>query len=64
MSIVKKIRHKTETAEGAVKHAAGKAVGNERMETEGSAERAKGNAKQAGHKVKQAGEKVRHIFKH
>ncbi|MDV6279212.1 CsbD family protein [Rhodococcus jostii] len=64
MSIVKKLRHKTETAEGATKKTVGKALGNERMEAEGSAEQAKGNAKQTGDKLKHAGEKIRHPFKH
>ncbi|CAG7625052.1 CsbD family protein [Rhodococcus opacus] len=61
MSIVKKLRHKAETAEGATKKTVGKALGNERMEAEGSAEQAKGNAKQTGDKFKQ---KIRHPFKH
>ena len=52
MSIVKKLRHKAETAEGATKKTVGKALGNERMEAEGSAEQAKGNAKQTGDKLK------------
>ncbi|MHA4853403.1 CsbD family protein [Rhodococcus sp. MSC1_016] len=64
MSIVKKLRHKTETAEGATKKTAGKALGNERMEAEGSAEQAKGNTKQTGDKLKQAGQKFKHVFKH
>lgn len=64
MGIVKKIRHKAETAEGAIKNSVGKSAGNERMESEGSAERTKGNAKQASDKIRQAGEKVRHIFRH
>ncbi|MDV6266616.1 CsbD family protein [Rhodococcus globerulus] len=64
MSIVKKIRHKAETAGGATKKAVGKSLGNERMEAEGSADQAKGQAKQAGDKLKEAGQKVKHIFTH
>ncbi|MDH6289748.1 CsbD family protein [Rhodococcus opacus] len=64
MSIVKKLRHKTETAEGATKKSVGKALGNERMEAEGRAEQAKGNTKQTGDKLKQAGQKIKHTFKH
>ncbi|PQP14489.1 CsbD family protein [Rhodococcus opacus] len=64
MSIVKKLRHKTETAEGATKKTVGKTLGNERMEAEGRAEQAKGNTKQTGDKLKQAGQKIKHTFKH
>ncbi|MCQ4119592.1 CsbD family protein [Rhodococcus tibetensis] len=64
MSIVKKLRHKAETAEGATKKTVGKTLGNERMETEGSADQAKGNTKQTGDKLKQAGQKFKHVFTH
>ncbi|MFE4498458.1 CsbD family protein [Rhodococcus sp. NPDC056743] len=64
MSIMKKIRHKAETAGGAAKKTAGKGLGNERMEAEGSADQAKGQAKQAGDKLKETGQKVKHVFKH
>lgn len=63
MSIMKKIRHKAETAGGATKKTVGKGLGNERMEAEGSADQAKGQAKQVGDKLKEAGQKVKHVFK-
>lgn len=64
MSIAKKIRHKAETAEGAIKKTVGKSLGNERMEAEGSTAQAKGQAKQAGDKIKEAGQKFKDVFKH
>jgi uncharacterized protein YjbJ (UPF0337 family) len=63
MSIGKKIRNKRQTAEGAIKKAAGKAVGNESLEAEGRADQTKGRAKQAGGKIKEAGKKIKHVFK-
>ncbi|KJF23637.1 UNVERIFIED_ORG: uncharacterized protein YjbJ (UPF0337 family) [Nocardia globerula] len=64
MSIVKRIRHKAETAEGVIKKTVGKSLGNEKMEAEGRSEQAKGQAKQTGDKLKQAGRKFRDAFKH
>lgn len=64
MSIGKKIRDKARTAEGAIKKTAGRAVGNESLEAEGSAEQSKGKAKQAGSKIKEAGQKIKHAFEH
>jgi uncharacterized protein YjbJ (UPF0337 family) len=44
---------------GKAKEAAGKAVGNERLEAEGVADQAAGNAKQAGEKVKDVGKSLK-----
>jgi uncharacterized protein YjbJ (UPF0337 family) len=62
MSIMKKIRHKAETAEGAIKKSVGKSLGNESMEAEGRADQSKGNAKQVGDKLKQVGQRIKHTF--
>lgn len=64
MSIAKRIKHKAETAEGAIKKTVGKGLGNEKMEAEGRADQAKGQAKETGDKLKQAGRKFRDAFKH
>ncbi|MYV95052.1 CsbD family protein, partial [Streptomyces sp. SID1034] len=48
---------KVEQAKGKVKEAAGRAVGNERLEAEGRGEQAKGDARQAK-------EKIKDVFKH
>ncbi|MEU3416001.1 MULTISPECIES: CsbD family protein [unclassified Streptomyces] len=53
----KKAKAKTEQVKGKVKEAAGRAVGNERMEAEGRAQGAKGDARQAK-------EKAKDVFKH
>jgi uncharacterized protein YjbJ (UPF0337 family) len=53
----KKSRAKSEQVKGKVKEAAGRAVGNERLEAEGRAEQAKGDARQAK-------EKAKDVFKH
>ncbi|GGW36809.1 MULTISPECIES: CsbD family protein [Streptomyces] len=53
----KKSRAKAEQVKGKVKEAAGRAVGNERLEAEGRAEQAKGDARQAK-------EKAKDVFKH
>ncbi|GHE44302.1 hypothetical protein GCM10018782_18470 [Streptomyces griseoaurantiacus] len=52
-----KAKSKGEQAKGKLKEAAGRAVGNERMEAEGRAEQAKGDARQAK-------EKAKDVFKH
>lgn len=54
MSILKKIRHKLQTAKGRTKKTAGRATGNRRLRTEGRTDQAAGNAKQAADKVKAA----------
>ncbi|ATW53017.1 CsbD family protein [Streptomyces xantholiticus] len=46
-----------EQAKGKVKEAAGRTVGNERLEAEGRAEQAKGDARQAK-------EKAKDVFRH
>ncbi|MFE4498430.1 CsbD family protein [Rhodococcus sp. NPDC056743] len=63
MSIVKKFKHKAETAEGVIKKTVGKSVGNEKTEAEGRADQAMGEAKQAGDKLEEAGQKFKHVFK-
>jgi uncharacterized protein YjbJ (UPF0337 family) len=54
MSIGKKIAHKTQAAQGAVKKYFGRATGNTRLRIEGRADQFKGNTKQAGDNVKDA----------
>ena len=54
MSILKKIRHKFQTAKGRTKKTAGRASGNRRLRTEGRTDQAAGNVKQAADKVKAA----------
>ncbi|MGV9557609.1 CsbD family protein [Streptomyces sp. NPDC003401] len=52
-----KSKAKTEQVKGKVKEAAGRAVGNERLEAEGRADQAKGDARQTK-------EKAKDVFKH
>ncbi len=52
MSILKKIRHKAQTAKGEARKSAGRVTGNRRLRTRGRAEKATGDAKQAADKVK------------
>ncbi|MFE9452110.1 CsbD family protein [Streptomyces sp. NPDC006739] len=47
-----KAKAKAEQAKGKAKEAVGRAVGNERMETEGRVEGARGDARQAKEKTK------------
>lgn len=54
MSILKKIRHKAQTARGAARKGAGRVSGNRRLRTRGRAEQGAGNIKQAADKVKDA----------
>ncbi len=54
MSILKRIRHKAQTAKGAAKKNTGRMTGKRRLRTKGRAEKATGNAKQAADKVKDA----------
>ncbi|MFJ1749062.1 CsbD family protein [Streptomyces sp. NPDC088116] len=53
-TFAKKASARTDQVKGAVKETVGRAVGNERMTTEGRAERAKGDLRQAGQKAKDA----------
>jgi len=52
MSAADKAKDKAEEVKGKVKKTTGRAVGNERLEAEGTGDEAKGNLKQAGEKVK------------
>ncbi|MEV8596017.1 CsbD family protein [Streptomyces sp. NPDC052013] len=52
-----KAKAKAEQAKGKLKEAAGRAVGNERLEAEGRAGQSKGDARQAK-------EKTKDVFKH
>ncbi|MFD8619411.1 CsbD family protein [Streptomyces sp. NPDC059513] len=54
MAADEKTKAKTEQAKGKVKEAAGRAVGNERLTSEGRADQVKGDARQAKEKVKDA----------
>jgi uncharacterized protein YjbJ (UPF0337 family) len=54
MSILKKIRHKAQTAKGKAKLSTGRATGTRRLRTKGRADRAKGDFRQAADKVKDA----------
>jgi uncharacterized protein YjbJ (UPF0337 family) len=54
MSKKDKAKNKSQIVKGKVKEAAGKATGNERLESSGDADQMKGNLKQAGEKVKDA----------
>ena len=51
MSILKKIKHKAQTAKGRVKLSTGRMTGNRRLRTKGRAGKAAGDAKQAADKV-------------
>ncbi|MEU9554015.1 CsbD family protein [Streptomyces fumanus] len=54
MSGNEKSKARTEQVKGKAKEAAGRAVGNERLEAEGRAEQSKGDARQAKEKAKDA----------
>ena len=54
MSILKKIRHKGQTAKGDTKQSAGRVTGNRRLRTKGRAERSTGHLKQAADKIADA----------
>ncbi|MFC6599265.1 CsbD family protein [Kitasatospora paranensis] len=54
MSASDKIENAADKAKGTVKAGAGKATGNERLEAEGKADKAKGDLKQAGEHIKDA----------
>jgi uncharacterized protein YjbJ (UPF0337 family) len=51
VSILKKIKHKAQTAKGKVKLSTGRMTGNRRLRTKGRAGKASGDAKQAADKV-------------
>lgn len=54
MGMDDKLSNKGEDLGGKAKEAAGRATGDEEMETEGRADQVKANLKQAGEKVKDA----------
>ena len=54
-----KAKNKVQETKGKAKEAAGKAVGNERLEAEGVADQTKADVKQAGEKVKDAGQSLK-----
>ncbi|MFD8705644.1 CsbD family protein [Kitasatospora sp. NPDC059648] len=54
MSASGKIGNTADKAKGAVKEGVGKVTGNERLQAEGKADKAKGDLKQAGEHVKDA----------
>ncbi len=54
MSTADKANNKAEEVKGKAKETTGKAVGNERLEAEGTADQTSANVKQAGEKVKDA----------
>jgi uncharacterized protein YjbJ (UPF0337 family) len=54
MSAENKAANKATEAKGKVKETTGRATGNESLEAEGKADKAKGDLKQAGEKVKDA----------
>jgi uncharacterized protein YjbJ (UPF0337 family) len=63
MSGTDKAKDKAERIKGKSKEATGKAVGNERLESEGKTDQAKGGLKQAGEKVKDAASKAKRAVK-
>jgi uncharacterized protein YjbJ (UPF0337 family) len=52
--MLKKIRHKAQTAKGEAKRRTGRMTENRRLRTRGRAEKATGNVRQAADKVKGA----------
>ena len=54
-----KANNKAEETKGKVKEAAGRAVGNERLEAEGKADQTTADVKQAGEKVKDAAKSLK-----
>jgi uncharacterized protein YjbJ (UPF0337 family) len=54
VSILKKLRHKVQTAKGATKKSTGRVTGNRRLRAKGRTEKATGDVKQATDKVKDA----------
>jgi uncharacterized protein YjbJ (UPF0337 family) len=54
MSLAKKFKDKKQELKGRIKQGTGRATGNERLKTEGRADRVAGNLKQSGEKAKDA----------
>jgi uncharacterized protein YjbJ (UPF0337 family) len=54
MSILKKIRHKGQTAKGDAKESTGHVTGSRRLRTKGRAEKSTGHLKQAADKISDA----------
>jgi uncharacterized protein YjbJ (UPF0337 family) len=54
VSILKKFRHKAQTAKGKTKKNTGRVTGNRRLKAEGRTDQVKGDAGQATDKVKDA----------
>ena len=54
MSILKKFRHKAQTAKGKAKKNTGRVTGSRRLKAEGRTDQVKGETKQATDKVKDA----------
>ncbi|HST47918.1 CsbD family protein [Jatrophihabitans sp.] len=54
MSALDKAKNKAEEVGGVAKEHAGRATGDDRLESEGQTDQVKGNLKQAGEKVKDA----------
>ena len=59
MSDTDKTKNKAQELKGKAKEAAGKTVGNERLEAEGVADQTAADVKQAGEKVKDAGKSLK-----
>ena len=59
MSDTDKAKNKAQELKGKAKEAAGKTVGNERLEAEGKADQTTADVKQAGEKVKDAGKSLK-----
>jgi uncharacterized protein YjbJ (UPF0337 family) len=54
-----KAKNKGQELKGKAKEAAGKTVGNERLEAEGAADQTGADVKQAGEKIKDAGKSLK-----
>ena len=59
MSDTDKAKNKGQEMKGKAKETIGKAVGNERLEAEGVADKAGADVKQAGEKIKDAGKSLK-----
>jgi len=59
MSAEDKANNKVEEVKGKAKETTGRAVGNERLEAEGTADQTSANVKQAGEKVKDAAKNLK-----
>jgi uncharacterized protein YjbJ (UPF0337 family) len=58
MGVQRKIENSVLVLKGRLKQAAGRLLGNPRMQVEGRLEQGKGNLKQAGEKIRDAGKDV------